>query len=73
MADNPREVGRVFVPASVDVWLDTVTEMDEASLPCNVSTVAYAVNAASLYRRAYRHMLAAFNEVVATDKEADRG
>ena len=62
---------RVFVPPTVDAWLDTVTEMDEASLPCNVSTVAYAVNAAALYRRAYRHMLDAFNQLSTHVHEPD--
>jgi len=58
--------GRVHVPASVDVWLDTVSEMPESSLPCNVSTVAYAVKAASLYREAYRRMLAVVDVLAAS-------
>lgn len=46
------------VPPSMDEWLDTAKDIPEPDLPCNVSTVAYAIETASRYRDAYRDLLA---------------
>lgn len=51
------------VTPAMDEWLDTARDIPEADLPCNVSTVAYAIKAADAYRDAYRQLL---DSIVAT-------
>lgn len=48
------ERGRMSIPREYDEWLDIVAEVPEADLPCNQSTVAYAVRCALLLRDAKR-------------------
>jgi hypothetical protein len=46
-------------------WLDGVAAIPDADLPCNVSTVAYAIRVALAYRREAEVWRAQFEE--ATD------
>lgn len=39
-----------MIPAEYSDWLDQVAEIPESDLPCNVSTVAYAIKTALLFR-----------------------
>lgn len=39
-----------MIPAEYSDWLDVVKDIPEPDLPCNVSTVAYAIRTALLFR-----------------------
>lgn len=46
-------------------WLERVADLPEADLPCNVSTVAYAIEVAVAYRTEAAQWRAMFEELAA--------
>lgn len=52
-------------------WLDTVAALPEAALPCNVSTVAYAIQVAQAYRTEAETWKALFAELEANWTKAE--
>lgn len=50
-------------------WLDAVAEMPEQDLPCNSSTVAFAVRLAVKLRGENRELLDLMDQIVATRPE----
>lgn len=60
-----------MIPAEYTDWLDIVADLPESDLPCNASTVAYAIKVALLLRDETKQWQALFDEALAHGARLD--